>query len=819
MSDPTTLPATTDTSPNWANIEQLVDSIPSNLALPIGNNSHPTQHQKALGKKWENATESFSFAADAKASLSILNQKKRDPDPLRIWASKATENLASPLLQADDRKPYLKYGIEAGGSLNGTISLGSTLPTTLSSKADFELGFYAYRQHNSSKQLGQAIIADATKLRTPLRAQSIRKIEAGNALAMKWNGSIDLKAKVDWTSLASAIVSKVSALNLSYGLVDVEIDAEIFSNLDFALEDSFLLVFSKSEKTNQLVVEVRKDHRNALSAAAGFLVSAKSTLSAKSNSKLKHLKTQIGAQILGLSSPLFERLESWAASAQSLPEELQEALANASDRIFGKPPEDLLQEQRAHLRQTLDTWCKALEKNVEETARQEFELSLQWSYRKVKTNEALIRVAIPSDYLASEKFTTLHKELRKGKLSRLQSLAKSQKDGNESYFLKTLSTETISKFSLGISFGDFAIGNATTTSRSFSWMENRAGQLLPSFLINTDRKLSFGKEAETLFAGATAMGNSYQAEDELRISNLNFDLTLNQSNHDEVIDTDEIIDYLDTARIWNAFPQDLLSLESAVAKLMAKQDAGKILSFNSKLHLSNEGVEKLLGATTPNDSELWGDALALSLHAYHWSEELYDLDKRKAAYSDAARIAFESEDLSNSELSKIKSALVEDLQEQGHEMLAKYELRALKTKSGRQASKRIVIQNYKYSLTALRDSLLIPLCLKRKDLFKNLKGLQEFARLLHVDTEEYEDRKDFENEVHKHFDLFKYLRRNRALFRAIGCYAHLKSLSFPEETRSKLLTATFQVIEKDSNGNAAKIIAFADNHATPEMEA
>ncbi|MDQ8185763.1 hypothetical protein [Pelagicoccus sp. SDUM812002] len=128
--------------------------------------------------------------------------------------------------------------------------------------------------------------------------------------------------------------------------------------------------------------------------------------------------------------------------------------------------------------------------------------------------------------------------------------------------------------------------------------------------------------------------------------------------------------------------------------------------------------------------------------------------------------------------SQFHSNLV-DLENCGCGDVATYERKALKAKYNPKASKRIRIANQKRSLPVLRDSLLLPLCITKKDLFTNNKELQAFAQKLHVDTEEYEDRRDFEKEVHKHFDLFKYLRRNRALFRTLGCYMVRRASIFP----------------------------------------
>ncbi|MBD5778824.1 hypothetical protein IEN85_04925 [Pelagicoccus sp. NFK12] len=803
--------AVTYTNPNWADLQALIDAFPSALALPIGAQSHPHRLEKQIGEQWDNTLEGFSFEASAKTFIALLNDRTDDEDELQIWGKQASEAQAVPILAANSSLPYLKYGIEAGGSLHGKVTAGKQLPASLSAEGGLELGFYAYRQHNSSKQLALAIAGDTPNLRTPLRPESIRELDKGNALAMKWRGSIGLRAKVDWSSLVSSVVSKISSLNLSNGLIDVSVSANVTTEFDFALEDTYLLVFTRTEDSGQLVVEVRKDHRSERGITAGLNAQAKTSLSAKGSEKLKTLKENVGAQILGVTTPIFQQLENWAGQIQELPEELQEALQNASERLIGKPYPELLSEQKEELKQTLKTWLDELDKTVKSTAKQQFELNLLWSYRKVKTHEALIRAVIPDDYLASDKFLNLHKELRKGKLQGLQALAQSQTDGRYSSFLQRISSETISKFSFGISFGDFSFGGATTTSERFSWMENQKRELLASFLINTDRALSSGKERETLYAGATAMGIAYQAESQLKISNLDYDLTLNQTNTDRKINSDEIIEYLDTARIWGAFPSDLLSLDVAVAKLQAKHDAGKQLTFNSQLHITNEGLEKMLGTNTPDDIEIWSEALALSLHAFRWDDRLKDLDTRREAYADGARIALEHGEPTSSTLRAIKLAVCEDLESLGCDAIAKYEQQSLKMKSGRQASRRFRIGNQRYSLTALRDSLLIPLCITKKDLFENLRGLQAFARQLHVDTEAYEDRRDFEREVEKHFDLFKYLRRNRALFRALGAYITLKSLNFPKPVRQNLVKATFQVTETSPGNEETKIITFAHN--------
>ncbi|MDQ8182617.1 hypothetical protein [Pelagicoccus sp. SDUM812005] len=807
--------AVTQTSPNWTDLQALIDAFPSELAHPISAPSHPDLLEKPIGQKWENALEGFTFEANAKASIAILNDRAKDKDPQKVWGSKASEELSVPLISPSATLPYLKYGIEAGGSLHGKITAGAKLPATLAADAELELGFYAYRQHNSSKQLGLAIASDLPNLRTPLRPESIRDLESGNALAMKWRGSIGLKAKVDWASLVSSVVSKLSALNFTNGLIDVSVNANATSEFEFSLEDTYLLVFTRTEDTEQMLVEVRKDHQSEHGITAGLNARASTSLSTKGNQKLKALKNEIGAQVLGLSASVFEQLESWAHSLQDLPEELQEAMQKTSERLLGQPFEELLAEQKQDLKQSLATWLDALEKNVETTAKQQFELNLLWSYRKVRTHETLIRAILSDEFLASDAFASLHKELRKGKLQRLQALAKTQQDGNYSYFLNKLSTECVSKFSFGLSIGDFSFGNATSTSEKFSWMENRQGELMPSFLLNTDRAIRSGKERETLYAGATAMGISYQAESELKVSNLNYDLTLNQSNTDRKLEPEEIIEYLDTARIWGAFPPDIHSLDTAVAKLQAKHNAGKQLCFNCQLHITNDGLEKLLGNASPNDSEIWSHALALSMHAFRWNDALKDLDTRRETYSDGARIALEAEDLDSSALRDIKSALCEDLERLGCGNIADYERQALVSKSGRQASRRFRIGNQKLSLTALRDSLLIPLCITKKGLFSNLKELQAFARQLQVDTEEYEDRRDFEREIEKHFDLFKYLRRNRALFRALGAYIVLKSLNFPPPIRQTLVKASFQVIESSSGSDEEKIITFAPNQASP----
>ncbi|MCH6258762.1 hypothetical protein MLD52_19545 [Puniceicoccaceae bacterium K14] len=806
MSDTNTSPISP--SSLWPDLEKLKKKVET-YTSSLSNQNLPGDFSDSIDEDWK-PENGITFKATAQAGITILNSEK-DEDSVEVWSNKKDKDLPPPLIPADSDTPYLKYSIETGASLEVSDDDMLDLPISVEGQGKLNLGFHTYLGHAKSDLLYEAVSHDIAKLAIPLSVSSIRSLDEGNAMAMLWSGGLSMKASVNWSDIIAPTVASLPILHDRAGILDIKIGPELKTAIDFSIQDTYKIVFYKPKgNRGGIIVEIKKqDGREiGLGASAGIYIT--SSLSGKAKETLQKLSEKIATQIIDSSEEVFVKIKKWVASADELPDELQEIANNASKKILGVSLDELGGGE-SKLKAKLEEWLKDIRSKAEETAKRQISLGASFSYRRISSEETLVRTEFTQVQLDAAKFAEIHKELRKGKSSLLQEHARTVSDSDYSFFLNSIVEKSVLKFSLGISIGDLAWFNKLTTKKEVFWSRNLDSFQRPSFTINTDRLVGSNKENKSVMIGSSALGKEFQDPELLTMDNLDFSISLNHTNFDSKVKEHEFLEYVDTARIWGAVPSSQESLDEAKIKIQSKLNGGAKLKFNCVLNLTDLGVSKLLAIPSAEDERFFGEAIALSLFTYKWEPRLIDLDLRIQGYAEACSYAYSAADRSSSNIATTVSIARGNLKEIDLEWVAQKELEAKFAAGNRQVSaQRIRIGGKPRSLTFLKNDLISCLSHRNHDTIVDLKEVIKFAKITQNDEyAKYDSPGEYQSKVMSALLVMNKLRDNKALFRSLGAYLSLRTAHMSRENRLKYLETSLHITEFGSGGTETNVLAFS----------
>ena len=793
-----------DVASSWPIISGVLKKFEPLLKSPLSDQNLPAELSAPIDKEWSIGT-TAKVKANASAAITILNNEE-DKDTASVWSKDVESGLPSPLIQASKDAPYLKYSVEVGANLEYSESKTFRLPVSAEAKGTLNLGIHCYKPKVKTSTLGKALEDDHKQMRAPFLLSDIRSMTEGEALAMIWSGGLTVKATVDWSDIIAPTIAGLRTPPGSTRLLSIDADAFLKTEIDFTLQDTFKLVFFKSpEAQKPLVVEIRKlDGREiGIGVSAGLTI--QSSLSDAAKASLQKLADMIASKILDLAAPAFGQIKEWVDSANNLPPDLHQAANEISVKLLGSPVNQL-DGGESHLKSALDRWLKGIRDKAEATAKRRIEVGAAFTYRRIKSSETLIRTTFKRSEVKAKSFADIHAELIAGKSSLLQEHARTSSDPEFDFFLKSATQKSVLKFSLGISIGDLAWFSKTETLREMNWSENVDGFLKPSFTINASKSSGSNKDNTNVMIGASAAGREFQDRESLSLDNLDFSITLNHTNIDSKIDDDEFVEYLDTARIWGAFPNSADALKEAVKEIKVYQKNGGKLKFNTMLRLTDEGITKLLATPIPGNDELFGQAIALSLFSYRWEDSFNDLDLRVAGYAEAATHAFKTAERGFSNADKTVSIARDSLTKLGLHDTAQIELKA-QFASRPHAEDWIKIGNRPHSLSYLRNDFIAALCHRNHDSIVELKEIIDLAALISSDSyRKYDSAEEYQYKIMKGLGLLSNLRTNKALFRSFGAYLNLRAAHMSAESRLKLIETTLHISELQTDGTEKALV-------------
>lgn len=523
---------------------------------------------------------------DDKDTENILGQPKADVGNLEL----------NPVIIYSPNNCWLKYSTSAGikGSASHSVE-------ELGFGIDLEAGLdlHSYREHAQSDKLGNALKEDLTPPKFIVSKDDISNLKGNEAVAMETKGKLKIVMKLNWSDVLTQNMSLFSKL-LSVGeLLNINIEAEVFSSISVTIEDYFSLIFSGvRENDDALRISLIKSGNRGLDFSAG----ATFTASFSDPEKLKVMSSQMLDGIFEHPKEVVDKLKA-ATDISQLNEIEQKAAEEIMDRLGLDSVTTSIDELSTKIDELESEITKKLEKAIESKAT----LGAKYEYSRLTKEQALIQGVLPKSLMPG-----CHEAALKGRLFELTDIFEDESNGAklERFFFQK---STTIKHAFGFNLG---FGSWKAMSKGYSeieFIENRDVQNRKqlSMLGIKGYKSTWGKDSRDFFVDFDAVMPNYSNSSVPKASEFEYALNLSHLREEARLDKDELFGVVENASIWGVVPQG--ELEETVNELWRDIEGSSEIKLVRSMTIKHELFLKLLPLMARFNSEKYAVALAAAL--------------------------------------------------------------------------------------------------------------------------------------------------------------------------------------------------------------
>lgn len=523
---------------------------------------------------------------DDKDKANILGQPKQDIGDLEL----------NPLITYSPDNCWLKYSTSAGikGSASHSIEeLGFGID------AEAGLNLYSYREHGPNDKLGDALKKDLMPPKFIVSEDDILSLKNNEAVAMETKGKLKVSMKLNWSDVLTQNISLFSKL-LSVGdLLNIRIEAEVFSSIDVIIEDHFSLVFSGVEDNDDsLRIGLLK------SAARGIDFSAEATFTT-SFSDPDTLKVVTGKMMDGIFEYPKEVIDNLKAATDI--NELNEIEQKAAEEIIIRLGLDSVVSSIDELGTKIDELETEVTKKLEKAIELKATLGVKYEYSRLTKKQALIQGVLPKSLLSD-----CHEAALKGQLFVLTDILEDDSSGAklERFFFQK-STTIKHAFGFNLGFGSWKVMSKDYSEIEFIENIDAQNRKQLSMLGVRGYKSTWGKDSRDFFVDFDAVMPNYSNSPVPTASEFEYALNVSHLREEARLDKGELFGVVENASVWGIVPQG--ELEETVNELWLDIDGASEIKLVRTMTIKHQLFLKLLPLMASFDSEKFAVSLAAAL--------------------------------------------------------------------------------------------------------------------------------------------------------------------------------------------------------------
>ena len=530
------------------------------------------------------------------ASIELFNSKD-DRDTKHILGKPKIKvgNLElNPAIIYSQNSCWLKYSTSAG--IKGSAS-HSIKEIGFGIDAEVGLDLHSYRKHSPTEKISNALKSDLNLSKFIVNKDDILHLKSNEAVAMETKGKLKVSMKINWSDVLSQNMSLFSKL-LSVGeLLNINIDAELFSSIDVVIEDYYSLIFS-GVNDNVLRVSVVKSMNRGLNFSAG----ATFTSSLSEQEQLEEVSKTILNGIFEYPKEVIENVKA-AADISQLNEIEQKATKEIMSRLGLNSFSTSINELCDKIIELESEVIKRLAKAIKSKA----SIGAKYEYSRLTKENALVQGLIPKSLLPD-----CHEAVLKGKLFVLTSIL--EDDSNDAklerfFFQKSTTIKNAFGFNLG--FGSWkALSKGYSEIRFIEHRDTQNRKQL-SMLGVKGYKSSIGKDSRDFFVDFDAVMPNFSNSSVPTANEFEYALNISHFREEAKLDKGELFDVVENASVWGIIPQG--ELEETVDELWRDIKGARKVKVVRTMTIKHELFLNLLPLMTSFDSGKFAAALASAL--------------------------------------------------------------------------------------------------------------------------------------------------------------------------------------------------------------
>ena len=303
---------------------------------------------------------------------------------------------SAPLVRFDPAYGWLRYGFEASLSGRAATSLGGL---RLAAEGEKHLGLLDYRRHDAARSVARAVASDVARPRWVLDFDHLRGLGPGEALAYQVRGRLQTSLRASLADLVSVDLQRLGSLVSTDEPLVFRVDSGLTVSARFALEDDFVLAFSRPEDPSlagHLEVAVRKTRGRSASVGARLSLSVDvENFADWADAVDTWIEDLVGAQVDKVDE-LFATIYSGTGidtiRADPKRRELFDRLAK---RLRVDEPLDAAVLQVDQLRLRWQNLKDEVSKRVHRLVDERLELAFTYDYRRIRESGTVLHAVLP----------------------------------------------------------------------------------------------------------------------------------------------------------------------------------------------------------------------------------------------------------------------------------------------------------------------------------------------------------------------------------------------------------------------------------------
>ncbi len=593
-----------------------------------------------------------TFSIQGVAGVYAFNSlDDKDPDGILAPAPAADDDDELALgsqIDLDPQHAWLKY--EAGVTGKASTSLKDE---------GFEFNFNAeggarltsYQRHDRSEKVGTAVVQDLSDPRLALSASHVRGLEAGEAVGLHVHGKLQAGLKLKWGDVLASGMGTLSRLLDQGEVFNIRVDAALAVSFDVAIEDGFVVVFSRVDE-NHLRVALRKADGKTLQAGLVAKIGAQF-------SDPKAVETVLGNVLDGLLGEPFAKVKEILGQATF--EGLDDTEKAIVERLLERLGLDSAVADLAALRKKVADLKKETKAKLKEIAETKAELSFSYEYRRVSSDTAVLQATLPVSAI-----NDYHGALIRGRYRGFLTDAAAKPDLALERFLHEQSLEVRKAWGFSLSFGRWFKASGRDHIEIKQVVRRNAQDHQQITFLGSRGYTGKWKEDSFLWdVDFNAEMPGFSAQLMPTANELDYSLYLLMEYGEGDLSGVELAEMIDHAVIWGGIPAARALSERA--RLAVLLDGREGVTFSFQLKFDSDAFEGVLDDLAAGDAARFGDALG---EAMPWGSDFPKVQQvpreRRKLYGALWTRYLQDRSLRPSELAGLAR---QTFKKQGHETL------------------------------------------------------------------------------------------------------------------------------------------------------
>lgn len=328
----------------------------------------------------------FSFGVSTIAAVEAYNSPDdKDADGIIGPAPKEngldSEPKLPPQIIQTNGHAWLKYRYEVEPKVSAS---GSFPPVSFKVDGDFKAVFTDFHVHQPDEKALDAVKSDELKVRFAATLNDILDLRQFEALSYRVTGELGASVTLSWSDIFTSNLASLTKF-LSIGkMLALNVTVGASATLSVRVVDDFNVVFTRFED-QKIKVAVNKAKSRQIGAAAALQVKA----SFSDPSQVKQVLNNVVKALMGQSLDQIDNILGKATLSDLSPDEKAIANSLAQQLGLGALTDDLTQ-----LKNNWDSFKKSLSDATEAIATAKVEAGFTYEYTRIKTDDALLEVAI-----------------------------------------------------------------------------------------------------------------------------------------------------------------------------------------------------------------------------------------------------------------------------------------------------------------------------------------------------------------------------------------------------------------------------------------